>query len=157
MASTATSSTRKRQTKTRTKGRRQSTRSTKAKAKTEAKTKAAELAQKSAGPLKDQIDTRSTQVGERIGGTAKDLRSVGRELRGQGNDGPAKLVDQAADRVEDVGAYLREAGPDTILTDAEDFARRQPWAVLVGSLALGFAGARFLKSSSSERYRASRQ
>lgn len=129
-------------------------RSTKTKAKREAKSKATELAQKSAGPLKDQLDTRSTQAGERIGGSARDLRSVGRELRSQGNDAPAKLVDQAADRVEDVGAYLRESGPDKILGDAEDFARRQPWAVLAGGLALGFAGARFLKSSSSERYSA---
>jgi hypothetical protein len=128
--------------------------STKTKAKREAKSKASELAQKSAGPLKDQLDSRSTQAGERIGGGARDLRSVGRELRNQGNDGPAKLVDQAADRVEGVGAYLRESGPDKILGDAEDFARNQPWAVLAGGLALGFAGARFLKSSSSERYSA---
>ena len=32
------------------------------------------------------------------------------------------------------------------------FGRRQPWAVIAGGLALGFAASRFLKASSSRRY-----
>jgi hypothetical protein len=37
----------------------------------------------------------------------------------------------------------------------EDFGRRQPWAVIAGGLALGFAASRFLKASSSRRYESS--
>jgi hypothetical protein len=84
--------------------------------------------------------------------TGNDLRSVGDELRKQGKDTPAKLVDDAAERVERVGGYLKESDADRILRDVEDFGRRQPLALLAGGLVLGFAASRFLKASSSRRY-----
>lgn len=47
---------------------------------------------------------------------------------------------------------------DTILSEAEDFARSKPWAVLAGGVALGIVAARFLKASSADaRARARRQ
>jgi hypothetical protein len=88
-----------------------------------------------------------------VSGTADSLRSVGEELRKQGKDTPARLADQAAERTERVGGYLRDADGDRILRDVEDFGRRQPWVLALGGLALGVAAARFLKASSSERYR----
>jgi len=115
--------------------------------------KAEETAQKAQGMLRDQIDDRSTKAGEQVSSTANDLRSVGDELRNQGKDTPAKLADNAAERTEKLGSYLMEADSDRILSDLEDFGRRQPWVVLAGGLALGLVGARFLKASSSGRYR----
>ena len=91
--------------------------------------------------LRDQVDQRSTQAGERIGSTGSDLRSVGQELRKQGKDTPARLADQAADRVERVGGYLAESDADKILRDVEDFGRRQPLAVLAGGMVLGIVAA----------------
>jgi hypothetical protein len=35
-----------------------------------------------------------------------------------------------------------------------DLARKNPWAVVAGGVALGFAASRILKASSSERYQA---
>jgi hypothetical protein len=102
--------------------------------------------------LREQVDQRSTQAGERVGSTVQDVRSVAEELRKQGKDQPAKLAEQAADRVERVGGYLKESDADRILRDVEDFGRSKPWAVALGGLALGFAAARFLKASSRERY-----
>jgi hypothetical protein len=100
------------------------------------------------------VDERSTQAGEQIGTQASDIRSVADQLREQGKDGPAKLADQAADRVESLGGYLREKDADTILGDVERVARDNPWAVVVGGIALGFAASRFLKASSRRRYSA---
>ncbi|MDA0159024.1 hypothetical protein OM076_02005 [Solirubrobacter ginsenosidimutans] len=97
------------------------------------------------------MDQRSTEAGERVGATAHDIRSVGEELRKQGKDQPAKLAEQAADRAASLGDYLKRSDGDTILRDAEDFGRRQPWAVIAGGIALGFAASRFLKASSSRR------
>lgn len=105
--------------------------------------------------MREQVDQRSTQAGDRIGGAASDARSVADELRRQGKDTPAKYAEQAAERAERLGGYLRDADGDTILRDAEDFARRNPWAVAAGGLALGFVASRLLKASSSERHRAS--
>ena len=98
------------------------------------------------------MDQRSTEAGERVGSTAHDIRSVGEELRKQGKDQPAKLAEQAAQRAESLGDYLQRSDGDTILRDVEDFGRRQPWAVIAGGLALGFAASRFLKASSERRY-----
>jgi hypothetical protein len=117
---------------------------------------AQEKAQEAAGQARDrvreQIDQRSTQAGEQVSTHAGDLRSVGDSLREQGKDQPAKLADQAADRLERAGGWLTESDADRILSDVEGFARKNPWAVMAGGLALGFAASRMLKASSTGRY-----
>jgi hypothetical protein len=117
---------------------------------------AQEKAQQAAGQAKsrarDEIDRRSTEAGEQVSTTASDLRSVSEQLREQGKDQPAKIADQAAEKVEQLGGYLKDADADRILGDVEDYARRQPWAVVAGGVVLGIAAARFLKASSSQRY-----
>jgi ElaB/YqjD/DUF883 family membrane-anchored ribosome-binding protein len=122
----------------------------------QAKEKAKEQAQQAAGQakstLRSQVDQRSTQAGERVGGVASDARSVGETLREQGKEQPAKLAEQAADRAERLGDYLKNSDADRILQDVEDFGRRQPWAVIAGGVALGLVASRFLKASSTRRY-----
>jgi hypothetical protein len=103
--------------------------------------------------LRGQIEQRSTDIGRRAGEQGDDLRSVGEQLRQQGKDGPAKLADQAAHHVERAGDWLTRSDADQILHDVESAARSKPWAVAAGGLALGFAASRFLKASSSDRYR----
>ena len=117
----------------------------------------AEAAQEKArSRFRDQVDQRSTQAGERLAGTAADVRGVAEELRRQGKDAPARMVDQAAGQADRAADYLKQASGDRILRDVEDFARSKPWAVAAGGLALGFAASRFLKASSSRRYREAR-
>jgi hypothetical protein len=118
----------------------------------QAQEKAQEAAGKAQDTVREQVDRRSTEAGERIGGTAQDLRSVGEELRKQGKETPAKLADRAAERTERIGSYLSDSDADRLLSDVEDFGRRRPWAVLAGGLAVGMAAARFLKASSQSRY-----
>ena len=120
------------------------------------KEKAREQTQQAAGQAREgvrsQVDRRSTEAGQRVGGFASDARSVGDELRKQGKDQPARLADQAADRAQQLGDYLQRSDADRILGDIEDFGRRQPWAVIGGGLALGIIASRFLKASSTRRY-----
>jgi hypothetical protein len=118
----------------------------------EARQKAHEVGGKARGRAREQVDQRSTEAGQRVSTTAGDIRSVSDELRKQGKDGPAKVADQVADRAERVGGYLQEADSDRILHDIEEAGRRQPWAVVAGGIALGFAASRFLKASSRDRY-----
>jgi hypothetical protein len=118
----------------------------------QAKEQAQQAAGQAKGALRSQVDQRSTQAGEKVGGFASDVRSVGDQLREQGKDQPAKLADQAAERAERLGGYLRDSDADRILGDLEDFGRRQPWAVIAGGVMLGLAASRFLKASSSRRY-----
>jgi hypothetical protein len=102
--------------------------------------------------LRDQIDQRSTQAGEQVQSTVQDVRSMAEQLRGQGKEAPARVAEQVADRGESFGSYLRDADGERLLRDVEGVARRQPWLVAAGGLALGFAASRFLKASSSRRY-----
>jgi hypothetical protein len=119
----------------------------------QAKDKARQAAGQARTKAREQVDQRSTQAGERVGSAAEDVRSVADELRRQGKDTPAKYAEQAAERAERLGDYLKDSDGERILRDVEDFARRKPWAVAAGGLALGFAASRALKASSTERYR----
>jgi hypothetical protein len=118
---------------------------------------AQEKAQEAAGQARDrmrsEMDQRSTQAGEQVASQAQDLRSVSDQLRQQGKDQPAKIAEQVADRLEQTGRWLKESDPDQILGDVEDMARKNPWAVMAGGFALGFAASRVLKASSRDRYR----
>ena len=121
----------------------------------QAKEKVQDTAQQAAGQargqIRKQVDERSTQAGEQVSSTAGDVRSVAQQLREQGKEQPAKLAEQAADRAERLGTYLKQADGEAILRDVEDFGRKQPWAVVAGGLAAGFLASRFLKASSSRR------
>lgn len=104
------------------------------------------------GKVRDQVDARSTEIGQQVSGTSEAIREAASQLRQKGQDGPARATEQAAEKMEQAGRWLTESDADRILGDVEDFARRQPWAVLAGGLVVGFAASRFLKSSSQERY-----
>lgn len=114
---------------------------------------AQQAAGRAKGRVRTEVDERSSAAGERIVAQADDLRAVGRSLREQGNEGAADAADQAAERIERAGGWLRDRDGDAILGEIEDLARRNPWAVLAGSVAAGFAISRVLKASSGERYR----
>jgi hypothetical protein len=108
--------------------------------------------EKAGSQLRSQVDQRSTDAGNRVSGLASDVRSVSDTLREQGKEQPAKLAEQAAERADRIGEYLKQSDADRILGDLEDIGRRNPWAVIAGGVALGVVASRFLKASSSRRY-----
>src|SRR6266536_3409366 len=107
--------------------------------------RAQQVAGRTKGTLRDQLDRRSTQAGEQLHGQATDVRAIARELREQG-----------AQYVERLGGYLRDADADRLLADVEGFARSKAWAVVAGECALAFAASRLLQASSQQRYQAAR-
>ena len=58
---------------------------------------------------------------------ADALRRTGENMRSEGKEGPARVTDGVAERAERLGGYLTESDSNRILSDVEDFARRQPW------------------------------
>jgi hypothetical protein len=122
-----------------------------------AQDKARGATERARGRLREQVDQRSTQAGERLAGGAADVRSVAEELRRQGKDAPARLAEQLAGQADRAAGYLKGASGERILRDVEDLARSNPWAVAAGGLALGFAASRFLKASSRRRYQETRR
>jgi len=114
--------------------------------------KAQELGSQVQDQAREQIDSRSTQVGEQVTATASAVRDASQQLREQGQDLPARLIEQAADKAEQLGSYLRGASADKLVHDIEQVTRSQPWVVIAGGITAGFLGARFLKASSRSRY-----
>jgi ElaB/YqjD/DUF883 family membrane-anchored ribosome-binding protein len=102
--------------------------------------------------LREQVDQRSTQAGEQAQAVGQAMKQTSEQLRSEGRETPARAVEQAAQKVEDFGGYLRSADADRILQDVERFARRRPWLTAATGAALGFVASRFLKASSERRY-----
>jgi hypothetical protein len=122
----------------------------------QAKEKAQQAGQQAKSRVQDEVDRRSTEAGEQATTVADAIRQASQQLREQGKDSAAKPIEQAADRVESAGRWLRDSDGERILSDVEDFGRRNPLAVAAGGLAIGFALSRLLKASSTERYHTSR-
>lgn len=114
--------------------------------------KAGQLKSQAGDRLREQVDERSTQAGEQVGAVSQALRSSGEQLRSEGHDTPAKLVDGAAERVDRIGSYLRDSNSNRMLADVEGWARSRPWVAAAAGALVGFAASRFLKASSSRRY-----
>lgn len=83
-----------------------------------------------------------------VSSVAGAIRNTAQNLQGEGQDQTARYVQMIADQLESLGGRLRQKDLDTLVRDAEGFARRSPGTFLVGSIAAGFLLARFLKSSS---------
>jgi ElaB/YqjD/DUF883 family membrane-anchored ribosome-binding protein len=114
--------------------------------------KAHELGGEANFQIREQLDQRSTQAGEQLQAIGKTFQSGANQLRSEGKDVAARVVEEVARRADDVGGYLQSAEADRILGDIEGFARRRPWLTAgVGALA-GFLASRFVKASGSRRY-----
>jgi ElaB/YqjD/DUF883 family membrane-anchored ribosome-binding protein len=88
--------------------------------------------------------TRATQT---LGTVAQTLKSSSQQLRDQKQDAIGKYADQAASKIEEISHYLENATLNDVATRVENFARREPALFIGSAVALGFIGARFLKSS----------
>ncbi len=114
--------------------------------------KAGEVKSQVGDKLREQVDQRSTEAGEQVTAVSQALRSSGEQLRSEGNETPAKLIEGAAQRVDRIGSYLRDSDCNRILGDAESWARSRPWIAAAAGVLAGFAASRFLKASSSRRH-----
>lgn len=114
--------------------------------------RAHELGGKAESRLREQVDRRSTETGDQMRSVGDALRRSSEQLRSDGKDAPAALVEGASRRAEDLGRYLQSADAQRILDDAEGIARRNPWLTALAGAAAGFAASRFLKASSARRY-----
>jgi hypothetical protein len=84
---------------------------------------------------------------ERIGAFGKAVHGAADEL-GKEAPGAARYIHSAAEQIEGVSSRLRDSSIDDLLSRVNRFARRQPAAAFAGSVVVGLALSRFLKSSS---------
>jgi hypothetical protein len=97
-----------------------------------------------------QVDERSTQIGQQIGSQAEAIDGVVEELRRQGKDGPAKLAEQASERVKGIAGHLEQADGESLVAAAADLARENPAAAAAAGAAAGFVAGRVIKAASGD-------
>jgi hypothetical protein len=106
---------------------------------------------------KDQIDSRSTDLGEQARSLGKALHQTAEQLEREGQGGPAGVARQAAGQIDRLGGYLKNSSSDRFLNDLESFARSKPWAAGGLGALVGLVASRFLKASSGQRYASSQR
>jgi ElaB/YqjD/DUF883 family membrane-anchored ribosome-binding protein len=114
--------------------------------------KAQELKANAGERVRQELDSRSSEAGTQLQGTAAAMRRTTEQLRQEGKDGPAKAMELVAERADRLGTYLTAADSNQLFRDVEAFARQRPWLAAAGGAAVGFFASRFLKASSSARY-----
>ncbi|MEU8843156.1 hypothetical protein AB0D97_29190 [Streptomyces roseus] len=106
----------------------------------EATAQAKDLVGELRSQLQDQAQTQTRRLAENVRKVAGELREMGRN--GDPDSTAAGLVRQIADGGHQVADHLEKRGPDGLLDDLQDFARRRPGVFLAGAALAGFAVAR---------------
>jgi len=94
-----------------------------------------------------QVESQKQRTVDALVSVAQAVRQTSQQLHEQDQGAVGGYVGQAAERLETLTEYLRTRDVPALLADTQDFARRQPGLFLTSAVALGFIGARFLKSS----------
>ncbi len=123
-----------------------------AQAKEQVQQTADEVKVKASDRVREQLNSRSTQLGEQAASLGRAIRKSADLLDNENNALGATAANWAAERVERAAGYLTNSDSNRFLGDLEDFGRQRPWAAGALGAALGFVGARFLKASSENRY-----
>jgi hypothetical protein len=116
----------------------------------QARQQANDLASRGGEQVKSQLANQKHDASQRLTPITVALRETAQQLRKQGQAPVAQYADKTSDQVERFSGYLRETEVDEMVDQARGFARSRPAIFLSGAVALGFLGARFLKSSSQE-------
>jgi len=116
----------------------------------QARQQAGELATRGGEQVKSQLANQKHDASQRLTPIQVALRETAQQLRKQGQGSVAQYADKTSDQVERLSGYLRETEVDEMVDQARGFARSRPAVFLGSAVALGFLGARFLKSSSQE-------
>ncbi|MEV4279659.1 hypothetical protein [Actinoplanes xinjiangensis] len=109
----------------------------------EAKTQARNVA----GEVRDKLGEQARTQSDRLVGSIRQTADHLDEMRGDRGDTPASMVvSRVADGGRQLADYLDRNGPDGVLAEVQDFARRRPGAFLATALAAGFVVGRLGKS-----------
>src|SRR5690348_9560895 len=108
----------------------------------ETKTQARNLA----GDVRDRLSEQARTQNDRLAGSIRETADQLDEMRGDRSGSPAAtVVARVADGGRQLADYLDRNGPEGVLREVQDFARRRPGAFLATALAAGFVVGRLGK------------
>ncbi|MFE5620557.1 hypothetical protein ACFQ8S_00555 [Streptomyces virginiae] len=96
------------------------------------------------GELRTQLTSQAETQTQRL---AENIRRLSQELRELGENGKpdstmADMARQLADGGQQVASHMDKRGPDGLVSDLQNFARRRPGVFLAGAALAGFVVAR---------------
>ena len=94
-----------------------------------------------------QLEHRKHFVSDGLDSMSGALRQAASRLREDNQPGAPQLLDGVASGMDSVADYVRDRSIGDMMTDAEQFARRNPAAVIGGAFVAGMLATRFLKLS----------
>lgn len=97
------------------------------------------------------VTSRQQALAAEVSVIRRAFRGAARALDDEGRGSWSRYLDEIADRTDALGRRLQDRGARELLSDAEDWARRQPLALFGGALLAGLALSRFIKSSAERR------
>lgn len=101
--------------------------------------------------LKDTLAVQKDSLAASITDAADLLKQNGGAFRSQGVGLlVSPYLDQAAEKLTEVGTTIQQKSIDEVIQDTEAFGRTQPAYFLAAAAVVGFAAARFLKSSGAQ-------
>lgn len=103
------------------------------------------LANEARDKVNAAVDTQKVAGADQLAGLAQAAHAAAGELEGQ-SPAMARVVRDAAASVNRFAGDLRSSDVRDVLASVTTFARQQPVAFFAGSVLMGFALARFLKS-----------
>ena len=109
----------------------------------EASDQVRDVAEELRDQLQDQARTQTQRLAENVHRLADELSTMGES--GERSSPATKAVRQIADRGHGIATKLEERGPQGLVSDLQDFARRRPGVFLAGAALAGFATARLGK------------
>lgn len=74
--------------------------------------------------IKTQTQTGATQAGRSVTALAQGVRQAGEQLRAQGQQTPALVLDALVEKVEPLGGYLTSTDPDKLRSDLAVYGRK---------------------------------
>lgn len=113
----------------------------------QAKTAAGHVMEQAQQTVNERFSDQKGKVAGTIENVAQAFRQTGKSLAEKNVATVPSYFENTAERVQRVSDYVRKSDTGSMVRDLEAFARREPAIFLGSALALGVAGARFLKSS----------
>lgn len=98
------------------------------------------------GQISAEVSHQKERAANSLGILAGSLHDASRQVREQDGGAMAQYLDTAATQVDQFADALQKQDVLQIIDSANEFGRRQPALFMAGAFALGFAGARLLKS-----------
>jgi hypothetical protein len=99
-----------------------------------------------AGEVRGKVQEQARTQNDKLVGSIRQMADHLDEMRGDRQDSPAAaVVSRVADGGRQMADYLDQHGPEGVLREVQDFARRRPGAFLATALAAGFVVGRLGK------------